>query len=57
MADEQSAAAAYNKPIRILKLPKQAAPLVKGGAVGYDEVKDFNWLFGPNADWIVAATA
>jgi Serine aminopeptidase, S33 len=57
MADEQSAAVAYNKPIRILKLPKQAAPLVKGGAVGYDEVKDFSWLFAPNADWIVAATA
>lgn len=57
MADDESAAAAYNKPVKILKLPKQAAPLVKGGAVGHDEVKDFSWLFAPNADWITTASA
>jgi Serine aminopeptidase, S33 len=40
------------RPVRIVKLPKEAAPLVKGGFVGYDEVKDFDWLFQENADWI-----
>ncbi len=40
------------RPVRIVKLPKEAAPLVKGGFVGYDEVKDFTWLFQENADWI-----
>jgi len=40
------------RPVQIVKLPKQAAPLVKGGFVGYDEVKDFEWLFAGNADWI-----
>jgi pimeloyl-ACP methyl ester carboxylesterase len=42
------------RPVRIVKLPKEAAPLVKGGFVGADEVKDFNWLFAENANWIQA---
>jgi hypothetical protein len=40
------------RPVRIVQLPKEAAPLVKGGFVGYDEVKDFNWLFSKNAGWV-----
>jgi Serine aminopeptidase, S33 len=54
MIDESSAALAYERPVRIVKLDKQAAPLVRGGFVGYDEAKDFSWLFAPNADWIAA---
>jgi hypothetical protein len=54
MIDESTAASAYDRPVRIVKLDRQAAPLVKGGFVGYDEAKDFDWLFGPNADWIAA---
>jgi hypothetical protein len=42
------------RPVRVVKLPKEAAPLVKGGFVGADEVKDFNWLFAENAKWIQA---
>jgi hypothetical protein len=48
----QDVTEAGQRPVRIVKLPKEAAPLVKGGFVGYDEVKDFNWLFQENADWI-----
>jgi alpha/beta superfamily hydrolase len=52
MVDDTSAAMVYEKPVKIVKLDKNAAPLVKGGFVGYDEAKDFQWLFAPNADWI-----
>ena len=55
MASSESASSFYPKPISITKLGRQAAPLVKGGFVGYDEAKDFDWLFSPNADWIAAA--
>jgi hypothetical protein len=41
-------------PVRIVDLPRRAAPLVKGGFVGYDEVKDFDWLFSEDAEWIWA---
>jgi hypothetical protein len=52
LASEGSAAAKYTRPVRIVKLGKEAAPLAKGGSVGYDEAKDFNWLFAPNFDWM-----
>jgi hypothetical protein len=52
MVDDSSAAITYEKPVKIVRLNKNAAPLVKGGFVGYDEAKDFDWLFAPNADWI-----
>jgi hypothetical protein len=55
LIDDSTAASAYDRPVRIVKLDKQAAPLVKGGFVGYDEAKDFDWLFSPNFDWIAAA--
>jgi len=57
LANEESAAMAYQKPVRIAKLLKDAAPLAQRGSPGYDEVKDFSWLFAPNLDWIVAATS
>lgn len=57
MLDEQSAANEYKKPIRIVKLDRRAAPLAKGGFVGYDDVKDFSWLFAPNFNWISDACA
>ena len=56
LEDEASAAMAYGRPVRIVKLDRQAAPLVKGGFVGYDEAKDFSWLFAPNCDWITACS-
>jgi alpha/beta superfamily hydrolase len=52
---DDAVARPYDRPVRVIKLDRQAAPLVKGGFVGYDEAKDFNWLFSPNADWIAAS--
>jgi alpha/beta superfamily hydrolase len=54
IVDDSTEALTYGKPVRIVKLDKKAAPLVKGGFVGYDEAKDFDWLFAPNADWIAS---
>jgi len=51
IGDEQDSDTS-ERPVRIVKLPKEAAPLVKGGFVGYDEVKDFEWLFAENIQWI-----
>jgi hypothetical protein len=36
-----------------VKLTRDAAPLTKGGIVGFDDLKDFSWLFSPNREWIV----
>ena len=55
LKDDASAALAYSRPVRIVNLDRHAAPLVKGGFVGYDEAKDFNWLFAPNCVWITSA--
>jgi Serine aminopeptidase, S33 len=41
-----------SRPGRIVKLPSTAAPLVKGGFVGFDEARDFEWLFGEHSTWI-----
>lgn len=54
LANEEVAAQAYKKrPVRIVKLTRDAAPLTKGGIVGFDDLKDFSWLFSPNREWIV----
>ena len=55
LADQDSAAAAYKRPVRIVKLGKDAAPLVKGGFVASDEFKDFGPLFAGNLEWVVKA--
>jgi pimeloyl-ACP methyl ester carboxylesterase len=52
LGGEDRAAATYRRPVRIVRLGKEAAPLAKGGSVGYDEAKDFSWLFAPNLDWV-----
>jgi hypothetical protein len=54
ITDDSNATSVYGKPVRIVKLDKRAAPLVKGGFVGFDEAKDFDWLFAPNSDWIAS---
>jgi len=43
--------------VRSVNLPRQAAPLIRGGFVGYDEVKNFDWLFAEEAPWIEAQAA
>ncbi len=54
LATEEKAASEYQRPVRIVKLGKDAAPLALGGTPAHDEFKDFNWLFSPNLDWITA---
>ncbi len=56
LADEGLAWEAYKRPVRIVKLSKEAAPLVKP-YVGYDEVKDLSWLYSENFEWIGGALA
>ena len=49
---------AYGRPVRIVGLDKQAAPLVKGGSAAPDAFnKDFDWLFADNFEWITTALA
>ena len=57
LASEAGAALAYKRPVRIVKLTREAAPLTKGGIVGYDDLKDFNWLFEPNCSWVTGRFA
>jgi len=52
LCKEDTACARYDRPVRLVQLGKEAAPLAKGGSAGYDEARDFTWLFGPNAEWI-----
>jgi len=56
LSSEAEAARAYERPVKMMKLTRDAAPLAKGGLVGYDDLKDFTWLFEPNREWI-ASTA
>jgi len=55
LANEESAALAYQRPVKIIKLGKEAVPLAKGGTPAHDEFKDFSWLFAPNLEWMAAA--
>ena len=55
MRDEASARAEYKKPVRIIKLSREAAPLVKAGTVADDRAKDFTWLFLENWEWIATS--
>jgi alpha/beta superfamily hydrolase len=45
----------YKRPVRMVTLGKNAAPLVKGAVPGYEESKDFSWLFNPNSHWITTS--
>ena len=57
LTSEDSAARAYQRPVKIVKLTRDAAPLAKGGLVGYDDLKDFSWLYAPNREWVAAIAA
>lgn len=55
---ESSAASASKRPVRIVKLDKQAVPLIKGTSVGFEAVsKDFSDLFADNFEWIAKELA
>jgi hypothetical protein len=55
MQDDATAQAEYKRPVRIVKLGKEAAPLVKAGTVADDRAKDFTWLFLENWQWIATS--
>jgi Serine aminopeptidase, S33 len=55
MRDEASARTEYKKPVRIIKLGRDASPLVKAGTVADDRAKDFTWLFSENWQWIATS--
>jgi hypothetical protein len=55
MREESTARAEYKRPVRIVKLGKDASPLVKAGTVADDRAKDFTWLFSDNWEWIAAS--
>lgn len=58
MEDECNVPVARRRPVRIVKLDKHAAPLIKGSSVGYEAInRDFNGLFADNVEWIAQALA
>ncbi len=54
LSKESSAFQANKRPVKIMKLGKEAAPLVKPFR-GYLEIKDFSWLYSENFEWIASA--
>ena len=57
LSNQLAADRAYDRPVRIVKLARNAAPLTKYGEWGLDDVKDFTWLFAPNCEWIEVASS
>jgi hypothetical protein len=55
--DETHAREVYGKPVRLVKLGKEAIPLVKGGPAVADIPRDFSALFAKNWSWLAAALA
>ena len=56
MVPPNDTAASYRRPVRMVQLGKNAAPLVPGGLLlGFEESKDFSWLFEPNYEWIASS--
>jgi pimeloyl-ACP methyl ester carboxylesterase len=55
MTPPNDPAESYKRPVRVVPLGKNAAPLVKGAVPGYEENKDFSWLFDPNSHWIASS--
>ena len=56
MTDEGSHAWACDRPVKIVKLDKRAAPLIKGSSVGYEALnRDFSGLYADNCEWITKA--
>jgi hypothetical protein len=54
LENENSSHDMHKKPVKIVKLGKEATPLVKPH-FGNDEAKDFTWLYSAHYDWVVEA--
>jgi hypothetical protein len=57
LEDETRAREIYEKPVKLVKLGKEAIPLVKGGPAVADIPRDFSVLFGKNWSWLSSALA
>jgi hypothetical protein len=55
MQDEDTARVAYERPVRIVKLGREAVPLINAGSVLHDKAKDLAWLFRENCEWITTS--
>lgn len=55
MQDESTARSHYKRPVRIVTLGKEAAPLVKAGSVAEERANDFSCLFLDNWKWIATS--
>jgi Serine aminopeptidase, S33 len=56
MNDERLSSEAYKKPVRIVKLGEDSAPLTKSH-FKYTEVNEFSSLYSNNFDWVAEALA
>jgi hypothetical protein len=56
LQDDGAAGEAYQRPVKVVRLGREAAPLVKP-YVGYDEVKDLSWLYASHFEWVAEALA
>jgi pimeloyl-ACP methyl ester carboxylesterase len=56
MEDERLSHKAYKKPVRVVTLGEDAAPLVKSD-LKYNEVGDLSWLYSRNCNWVAEAVA
>lgn len=45
------------RPVRSVKLGREASPLIKAGTVADDRAKDFTWLFAENWNWLAGTLA
>ena len=57
MTDAALASEACSRPVSITTLGKDASPLLKEGVPGYEEAKDFEWLFSATFHWIISSLA
>jgi hypothetical protein len=57
LQSEERATATYDRPVKVVRLTRDAAPLSKGGVVGYDDLKDFGWLYAPSGEWVASVAA
>jgi len=57
MEDEDRARAIYHRPVRVVRLGKEAIPLIKGGHAVTNEPRNFTSLFAKNWSWLAGALA
>jgi hypothetical protein len=57
MEDENRARAIYHRPVRVVRLGKDAIPLIKGGNAVTNEPRNYTSLFAKNWGWLAGALA